>query len=89
MTISSELLQKSIHFLALNPPRIKKCLNQLSEEEVWKKPNATTNSIGNLIIHLCGNITQYIHSSLGNHLDTRNRDLEFSTEGGLSKNVLS
>jgi len=85
MTISSELLKQSNHFLSLNPPRIEKCLRQLSEEEVWKKPNSTSNSIGNLILHLCGNITQYIHSSLGKEEDSRKRDMEFSIKGGYSK----
>ncbi len=88
MSISSELIKQSNHFISLNPTRIAKCLHQLSEEEVWKKPNSNTNSIGNLILHLCGNITQYIHSSLGNNKDTRVRDIEFSTKGGFSKNEL-
>jgi len=88
MTISSELKEQSIYFLSLNPPRIEKCLLQLSEEEIWQKPNSNSNSIGNLILHLCGNITQYIHASLGNEPDQRERDLEFSTKGGYSKNEL-
>jgi uncharacterized damage-inducible protein DinB len=88
MKISKEFIQQSIYYLSLNPPRIKKCLQQLSEEQVWKKPNANTNSIGNLILHLCGNITQYAHSSLGNEKDERQRDLEFSAPGGFSKKEL-
>jgi uncharacterized damage-inducible protein DinB len=63
-------------------------LNQLSEEEVWKKPNSSLNSVGNLILHLCGNITQYVISSLGETEDKRNRDLEFSTLSGYSKGEL-
>lgn len=88
MKISTEFTQQSIYYLSLNPSRIEKCLHQLSEDQVWKKPNANTNSIGNLILHLCGNITQYAHASLGNEKDARKRDLEFSTEGGFSKKEL-
>ncbi|MFK7770775.1 MAG: DinB family protein [Saprospiraceae bacterium] len=88
MKISKEFTQQSIYYFSLNLPRIEKCLQQLSEDQVWKKPNANTNSIGNLILHLCGNITQYAHSSLGNEKDTRNRDVEFSAEGGFSKKEL-
>ena len=88
MKISQKFIDQSIYFLSLNPARIEKCLNQLSEEQVWKKPNSNTNSIGNLILHLCGNITQYAHASLGNSEDQRNRDLEFSTSGGFSKDEL-
>lgn len=85
MNFSNEFLQQSIYFISLNPSRIEKCLHQLTEEQVWEKPNASSNSIGNMILHLCGNITQYIHSSLGNEKDTRKRDIEFSTKGGFSK----
>ena len=57
----------------------------MTEEQVWDKPNENANSIANLILHLCGNITQYIISSLGGSADQRQRDLEFSTTGGYSK----
>ena len=88
MKISKEFTQQSIYYLSLNLPRVEKCLQQLSEDQIWKKPNSNTNSIGNLILHLCGNIKQYAHASLGNEKDTRNRELEFSTEGGFSKKEL-
>jgi len=68
--------------------RVAKCLDMISEEEVWKKPNSELNSIGNLIIHLCGNITQYIISSIGNQPDDRARDKEFSIQGGYTKSEL-
>ncbi|TYA71909.1 DUF1572 family protein [Seonamhaeicola marinus] len=60
-------------------------LEQLSEDDIWKKVNDSTNSVGNLIVHLCGNMTQYAIASLGNKEDKRNRDEEFSISGGLSK----
>ncbi|WP_299709015.1 DinB family protein [uncultured Tenacibaculum sp.] len=62
-----------------------KSLALISEEDVWKRFNQSSNSIGNLILHLCGNITQYAIASLGNKEDQRNRDLEFSTEEGYTK----
>ena len=71
-----------------NLPRIEKCLNLLSEEHVWQKPNEASNSIANLILHLCGNITQYIQSSMGHQPDHRTRDEEFSTTSGLCKKEL-
>lgn len=61
---------------------------QLSEEDIWKKYNQGSNSIGTLIIHLCGNITQYAIASLGNQEDLRDRDAEFETNGGLNKQEL-
>ncbi len=67
---------------------IKICLDKLSEEVIWQKPNETTNSIGNLILHLCGNITQYGIASLQGIEDNRNRDEEFSVLSGYTKNEL-
>jgi uncharacterized damage-inducible protein DinB len=52
----------------------------LSVEELWKKPNEASNSIGNIIIHLQGNITQYVLSGLGGQKDKRERDLEFTEQ---------
>ncbi len=63
-------------------------MNRLTEAQVWEEANDSTNSIANLILHLCGNISQYIHSSLGNTADVRERDLEFSTIDGYSKKEL-
>ncbi len=63
-------------------------LDKISEEQVWEKPNPALNSIGNLILHLCGNMTQYGIASLKEIEDERNRDLEFSTEGGIAKEAL-
>ena len=86
--ISQEFTVRSIAHLKENAPRIRKCLDQLSEEEVWKRPNESSNSVGNLILHLCGNMTQYIISSLGGNEDLRERDKEFSTREGYSKDQL-
>lgn len=63
-----------------NTERIKICLSKLSEDQVWDKPNASSNSIGNLILHLCGNIRQYIIFALGGETDVRERPLEFTAE---------
>lgn len=85
---ATEFCQQTIHFLELNPPRIANCLSRLTESQVWQKPNSQTNSIGNLILHLCGNIRQYAISSLGNLPDVRVRDKEFSAIGGPAKTEL-
>lgn len=84
-SFTQEFRERTIHFLELNPPRIANCLDRLSEAEVWRKPNSQTNAIANLILHLCGNIGQYVLASLGHRPDTRRRDLEFSATGGFTK----
>ncbi len=83
-----ELVKNALYQMDLSTRMIQKSLTEISEEEVWLKPNESLNSIANLIIHLCGNITQYIISSLGETEDIRERDLEFSTSKGLNKSEL-
>ena len=63
--------------------RIEKCLEQLTFAEIWQRPNESLNSIGNLVLHLCGNMTQYILASLGGLPDNRARDEEFTSNPGL------
>lgn len=86
--IINEFLRESVHRAELNYPRISRCLDILNEDEVWKKPNESTNSPGNLVLHLCGNITQYIISGLGGEKDERDREFEFSASGSHSKKEL-
>lgn len=75
-----ELIAQAIYRNRLNLERIIKCVDMLTEDELWQHPNASSNSIGNLILHLSGNITQYIISALGNSPDRRERSLEFSSD---------
>lgn len=81
-----ELVKNALYRMDESTRMIEKSLTSISEEELWLKPNDSLNSIANLILHLCGNISQYIISSLGENEDTRQRDIEFSTSGGLTKN---
>ena len=86
--MKEEFITQSIIRLNENTPRIAKCLQLLSNEELWYKPNKSSNSIANLILHLCGNMSQYIHSGLGGSPDLRSRDMEFSTSSGYDKDQL-
>jgi uncharacterized damage-inducible protein DinB len=83
-----EFIDQSIHRIDENTKRLRACLDELDESEMWKRPNENSNSIGNLILHLCGNIRQYAISSLGNIPDVRERDKEFSADGGYLKHEL-
>lgn len=74
--------------LAENPPRVEKCLNLLSHQQIHHKANANSNSIANLILHLNGNLTQYVLSSLGGKLDNRQRDFEFKAQSEIKKDEL-
>lgn len=87
-SLSKEFITQSVLYFSANLPRIEKCLDELSDEEIWKRPNNSSNSIGNLALHLCGNITQWVISGLGNEPDNRNRDSEFQAKGGFKKDEL-
>ena len=64
-------------------PRIRKCLDQLSVEEIWYRPNENSNSVGNLVLHLCGNVRQWLIAGLGDQPDIRERQKEFDERGPL------
>jgi uncharacterized damage-inducible protein DinB len=83
-----EFIVQSVYRIGLSSERIEKSFLLLNEEDAWKRPNESSNSIGNLVLHLCGNITQYAISSLGGKQDNRVRDLEFSTKSGYTKEEL-
>ncbi|MEQ9375796.1 MAG: DinB family protein [Imperialibacter sp.] len=86
--LAVEVKQHAIMRMRENTQKIAKCIDQLSEEEIWQRPNTSSNSMGNLILHLCGNITQYIISSLRGKEDCRVRDEEFGAKGGYTKKEL-
>ncbi len=69
-------------------PRIVRCLGELNQEEIWWRPNSASNSAGNLTLHLCGNVRQWIISGLGGAADVRVRDQEFAERGPLPRRVL-
>lgn len=68
--------------------RIKHCLDQLTDEKVWWRPAESMNSIGNLILHLCGNVRQWIVAGIGGEKDVRQRPKEFSERGPIPKQDL-
>jgi hypothetical protein len=69
-------------------PRIQKCVAELTEQDVWWRPHETNNSVGNLILHLIGNLRQFVLATIGGAPDTRNRDLEFGSRVLISKEAL-
>jgi uncharacterized damage-inducible protein DinB len=69
-------------------PRILICLKQLSRQQIWWRPNEASNSVGNLVLHLSGNVRQWIIAGLGGAPDRRQRDQEFAERGPLPRRVL-
>ena len=69
-------------------PRILECLKRLPDEDIWWRPHPTSNSVGNLALHLSGNVRQWIISGLGGEPDRRERDKEFAECGPLPRRAL-
>jgi len=86
--ITQEFKEQIIYRLDESIRMLSKSFEQVEEKDIWKRFNESSNSIGNLVLHLCGNITQYAIASLGNTKDKRERDSEFAAIEGFSKEEL-
>src|ERR1044071_9073573 len=69
-------------------PKIERCLEKLTDEQIWWRANEQSNSIGNLILHLCGNARQWNVCGVGSQPDSRNRDAEFAQRDAIARNEL-
>jgi len=89
MDIATEFLEQSRHYLGVEyPTKIRRCLDALPAEAVWRRSDEQSNSIGNLLRHLAGNVRQWIVSSVGGAPDTRYRAAEFTAREGASADEL-
>lgn len=84
------LLAEAKHSLGKHHlPRIVRCLKMLSDEQIWWRPNEASNSIGNMVLHLSGNVRQWIIAGLGGEADHRERDKEFAERGPIPRGELA
>ena len=85
-TVAVEFIEASSIFLKNDfLPKLLHCLEAMTDEQIWWRPNEQSNSAGNLVIHLCGNLRQWIVAGLGNSKFLRDRDAEFATRDLVSK----
>jgi len=69
--------------------RIQTCLEQLTAEQVWARGGENQNAIGNLVLHLAGNVRQWIIAGVGGRPDIRDRAAEFRARGGRAPGELA
>jgi hypothetical protein len=69
-------------------PRLRKCVEPLTDEQIWWRPNAASNSIGNLMLHLNGNMRQWLVDSFNLAEDKRDRPAEFAASGSIAGSAL-
>jgi len=82
MTVEREFLDFSAGKLLELMDRIETCTAKLTPEQIWRRHSENENAVGNLLMHLNGNVRQWILHGLGGAADQRNRDGEFAARGG-------
>jgi uncharacterized damage-inducible protein DinB len=88
-TVSKAFIAHASEFLLGDYlPKIERCLEKLTDEQIWWRANEESNSIGNLILHLCGNARQWIICGVGSQPDHRNRDSEFEQRDPIPRTEL-
>ena len=66
------------------PAKLRQCVDVLPDSAIWARSNESSNSIGNLLLHLAGNIRQWIVGGVGNKPVDRDRAAEFAARAGPS-----
>ena len=88
MTLEADFLTTAADKLAENLDRIETCLTELPQRALWARDSENENAVGNLLLHLEGNVRQWILSGVGAGPDTRDRASEFSARAGASASKL-
>ncbi len=70
--LAARFLERSRHYLGVEyPAKIRAALLTVPPDRLWWRANETSNSAGNLVLHLTGNVRQWIVSGVGGAPDTR------------------
>lgn len=83
--IGTLFLEYSVRKLIQLAGRVDVCLERLDDEQIWARGSEAENAIGNLVLHLEGNVRQWALSAVGGATDIRQRDAEFAARGGVSQ----
>ncbi len=80
--IEQEFVNYSADKLEQLAGRIQDCLGKLTEEQIWTRKTDNENAVGNIVLHLAGNVRQWICYGVGGQPDVRHRDAEFAARSG-------
>jgi uncharacterized damage-inducible protein DinB len=85
MSLAASFLSRSRYYLFTEyPAKIRTAVEAIPADRLWWRPNEDANSVGNLLLHLSGNVRQWVVSGVGGRPDERERNREFSARGGAS-----
>jgi uncharacterized damage-inducible protein DinB len=88
ISIGAEFLQVSRAQLLSSLEHIETCVRKLSDAQIWQRHSENENAVGNLLLHLSGNVRQWIVSGIGGAPDGRDRNSEFAARTGAGKEEL-
>ena len=90
MSVAENFLARSRYWLTKEYPiKLRHCVEALPRDVVWSRPNPESNSIGNLLVHLTGNVTEWILGGVGARKISRYRAGEFAqTDGADGRKLL-
>ncbi len=86
--IAALFLDHSCRKLEMMTGHLGVCLSRLTDAQIWERHGAHENAVGNLVLHLCGNMRQWAIAGVGEAKDIRDRDAEFSADGGMGAEEL-
>lgn len=82
-SIAASFLERTRYYLTVEyPTKIRSAVEALPADRLWWRPNDQANSVGNLLLHLSGNVRQWVISGIGGASDVRKRNMEFAARGG-------
>ena len=87
--LADRFIARSRYYLGVEyPAKIRLAVLAMPAGRIWSRANESSNSVGNLVLHLAGNVRQWIVAGVGGQPDVRQRDIEFSARGGDDVKVL-
>jgi uncharacterized damage-inducible protein DinB len=87
--LAARFIERSQYYLGVEyPAKLRTALAAIPDDRLWWRPHPSANSAGNLVLHLAGNVRQWVVSGIGGAPDVRERDAEFAAEGGWQRDRL-
>ena len=83
--MNTRLIDFAEHYWSEYLAKIATAVEPLTDAQVWWRPNEQSNSIANLLVHLSGNLSEWVLKGLGGQAYTRHRDAEFAARAGGAK----
>ena len=84
LAVITEIRQRMAGF----PAQLRTALAALDDTEVWSRANPASNSVGNLVLHLCGSTRHFLGRAVGGSDYERNRPAEFAERGPIPRGQL-